>query len=82
MPGESYGIYNPLKTDGWCFTVFQQLKEEDKRGFDRIKAVLYTASAEDGFMAFDQFVKRRLYHGESVYLAELRRLSVLFGGNK
>ena len=67
---------------GGAFTVFQQLKEEDKRDFDRIKAALYTAFAMVGFMAFDQFVKRRLHHRElvDVYLAELRRLSVLFGG--
>ena len=67
---------------GGTFTVFQQLKEEDKRDFDQIKAALYTASAADGFMAFDQFVKQQLHHGESVdvYLPELRRLLVLFEG--
>ena len=72
----------PLRLMGGAFIVFQQVKEEDKRDFDRIKAALYTAFAADGFMAFDQFVERRLHHGESVdvYLAELRRLSVLFGG--
>ena len=67
---------------GGAFAVFQQLKEEDKRDFDWIKAALYTAFAVDGFMAFDQFAERWLHHRESVdvYLAELRRLSVLFGG--
>ena len=64
-----------------AFAVFQQLKEEDKRDFNWIKGALYTAFAADGFMAFDQFVEQQLHHGESVdvYLAELRRLSVLFG---
>ena len=80
MPVETYGTYNPLKAD--VFAVFQQLKEEDKRDFDQIKAALYTAFAADGFMAFDQFVERWLHHRESVdvYLAELQRLLVLFGG--
>ena len=72
----------PLRLMDGAFTIFQQLKEEDKRDFDWIKAALCTAFAVDGFMAFDQFVNRRLHHGESVdvYLAELRRLSVLFEG--
>ena len=72
----------PLRLMGGAFTVFQQLKEEDKRDFERIKAALYTAFAVDGFMAFDQFVERWLHHGNlvDVYLAELRRLLVLFGG--
>ena len=67
---------------GGAFAVFHQLKEEDKREFDRIKAALYTAFVADRFMAFDQFAERRLHHGESVdvYQAELRRLLVLFGG--
>ena len=64
-----------------AFTVFQLLKEEDKRDFDQIKAALYTAFATDVFMAFNQFIERWLHHGESVdvYLAKLWRLSVLFG---
>ena len=72
----------PLRLMGCAFTVFQQLKEEDKRDFDQIKAALYTAFAGDGFMAFDQVVEQRLHHGElvDVYLAELRWLSVLFWG--
>ena len=72
----------PLRLMGGAFIVFQQLKEEDKRDFDQIKDALHTTFATDGFMTFDQFVKRRLHHGESVdvYLAVLRRLSVLFGG--
>ena len=58
MPGETYGPYNPLnRLIGGAFTVFQQLKEEDKRDFDQIKAALYTAFAADGFMEFDQFVE-------------------------
>ena len=72
----------PIRLICGAFIVFQLLKEEDKRDFDRIKAALYTAFAADGFMAFDQFVEQRLHHGESVdvYLAGLRRLSVLFEG--
>ena len=67
---------------GGTFTVFQQLKEENKRDFDWIKAALYTAFATDGFMAFDQFVEWWLHHRDlvDVYLAELLRLLVLFGG--
>ena len=47
----------PLRLMGGAFTVFQQLKEEDKRDFDWIKAALYTAFAADRFMVFDQFVE-------------------------
>ena len=79
--GKHMQLIIPLRLMGRAFIVFQQLKE-DKRDFDWIKAALYAAFAADGFMAFDQFVKRQLNHGKSVdvYLAELRRLSVLFGG--
>ena len=42
----------PLRLMVGAFAVFQELKEEDKRDFDRIKTALYTAFAVDGFMAF------------------------------
>ena len=43
---------------------------------------MYTAFVVDGFLAYEQFAEQHLCPGESVdvYLAELQRLSVLFGG--
>ena len=40
------------------------------------------AFAVDAFTAYEQFVARKLKHGEAfdVYFAELRRLSTLIGG--
>ena len=60
----------------------QQLAETDKENFNRIKEALLKAFAVDAFVAYEQFVTRKLKHGEAVdvYLAELRRLSILIGG--
>ena len=71
----------PLRLMGGAFAVFQQLKEEDKRDFDWIKAAIYTAFAVDGFMAFDQFAERWLHPGESVdvYLAVAEAFGVVRG---
>ncbi|KAG0713665.1 hypothetical protein GWK47_015711 [Chionoecetes opilio] len=60
----------------------QQLNSADKNDFSKIKAALISAFAADKFVAYEQFVTRRLQDGESVdvYLADLRRLAALFGG--
>lgn len=72
----------PLRLTGGAFNVYQQLSEDDKRDASRIKAALCTAFAADKFTAYDQFVSRRLGPGESVdvFLSDLRRLALLFGG--
>ncbi|KAK4315449.1 hypothetical protein Pmani_000020 [Petrolisthes manimaculis] len=72
----------PLRLTGGAFSVYQQLSSTDKGSYDKIKAALTSAFAVDKFIAYEQFVDRKLRDGESVdvYLADLRRLAVLFGG--
>ena len=72
----------PLRLTGGAFAVFQQMPESDKKNVEKIKAALKAAFAHDPFVAYDRFVGRKLLPSESadVYLAELRRLSSLFGG--
>ena len=72
----------PLRLTDGAFAVYQQLAETDKENFNRIKEALLKAFAVDAFVAYEQFVTRKLKHGEAVdvYLAELRRLSILIGG--
>ena len=72
----------PLRLTGGAFAVYQQLTEEDKRDSGKIKLALRTAFAVDSFTAYELFVSRRLQPGETVdvFLAELRRLAVPFGG--
>ena len=72
----------PLRLTGGAFAVYQQLTAEDKADSGKIKFALKTAFAVDAFTAYELFVARRLQPGETVdvYLAELRRLAVPFGG--
>ena len=58
------------------------MTEDDKRDSRKIKLALRTAFAVDSFTAYELFVSRRLHPGETVevFLAELRRLAVPFGG--
>ena len=53
-----------------------------KNSYERIKAALYKAFAIDPATAWEQFEARALHPGETVdvYLAELTKLTVLFGG--
>ena len=53
-----------------------------RRTLGKSQKALRTAFAVDSFTAYDQFVTRRLQPGETVdvFLAELRRLAVPFGG--
>ena len=69
----------PLRLTGGAFAVYQQLHKQD---VGKITKALRTAFAVDSFTAYEQFVGRRLQHGETVdvFLAELRRLAVPFGG--
>ena len=72
----------PLRLVAGAFSVYQQLDSKAKTDFKQIKAALTSAFAVDKFVAYGQFVTRRLRDGESVdvYLADLRRLAALFGG--
>lgn len=72
----------PLRLTGGAFAVYLQLSESDRQSADKVKKALLAAFAADPYVAYDQFVNRRLREGESpdVYLAELRRLATLFGG--
>ncbi|KAK4310299.1 hypothetical protein Pmani_018118 [Petrolisthes manimaculis] len=68
----------PLRLTGGAFAVFQQLAESDKKEIEKVKSALYSAK----FTAYELFMARRLKSDEvvDVYLADLRRLSYLFGG--
>ena len=72
----------PFRLTGDAFKVFAQLPKERRRDNDAIKTALLGAFAPNPTAAYEQFVGRKLQPGESpdVYLAELRRLSSLFGG--
>ena len=72
----------PLRLTGGAFAVYQQLPDADKRDSGKITKALQTAFAVDSFTAYEQFVGRRLQPGETVdvFLAELRRLTIPFGG--
>ena len=72
----------PLRLTGGAFAIYQQLPDADKRDSEKIAKALRTAFAVDSFTAYEQFVGRRLQPGFTVdvFLAELRRLAVPFGG--
>ena len=72
----------PLRLTGGAFAVWSQLPAISRGSLSDVRDALYAAFALDGFAAYDAFINRRLRAGESadVFLAELRRLAVLFGG--
>ena len=72
----------PLRLTGGAFAVYLQLSEDKRKKLNEVKTALVAAFAVDPYMAYEQFVSRRLRSGESpdVFLAELRRLASLFGG--
>lgn len=72
----------PLRLTGGAFAVYLQLAESDRKSTEKVKKALLGAFAADPYVAYNQFVNRRLRTGESpdVYLADLRRLATLFGG--
>ena len=63
------------------YAVYQQFSEDKRRDFNCIKSTLYTTFALDSVSAWKEFLARKLRPEEAVdvYLAELRRLPVLFG---
>lgn len=70
----------PLRLTKGAYAVYQHLKND--ADLEEIKRALYTAFGTDSFIAWKQFVGRRLEPGETVdvYLADLRKLAVPFGG--
>ncbi|KRZ50123.1 hypothetical protein T02_1604 [Trichinella nativa] len=72
----------PLRLTGGAFAAYLQLNAQERSSIDKVKEALLAAFAADTFVAYDQFVSRKLIPDESpdVFLAELRRLATLFGG--
>lgn len=72
----------PLRLSGGAFAVYQQLSSAVKQDFAKLKEALLTSFSLDCFAAYEQFSTRRLGPGETVdvFLAELRRLAMHFGG--
>ena len=72
----------PLRLTGGAFAVYLQLAAHDRADVGAIKRALLAAFAADSFVAFEQFMARKLSDGEmpDVFLADLRRLASLFGG--
>ena len=79
-PRERHTII-PLRLTGGALAVYQHLPDDDKQDTGKITKALRIGFAVDSFTAYEQFVGRRLQHGETVdvFLAELRRLAVPFG---
>ncbi|XP_063872024.1 uncharacterized protein LOC135106682 [Scylla paramamosain] len=71
----------PLRLSAGAFSVYQQLTSSEKEEYENMKAALISVFATDKFLAYEQFVARKLRDGEpvDVYLADLRRLAGLFG---
>ncbi|XP_003370059.1 conserved hypothetical protein [Trichinella spiralis] len=72
----------PLRLTGGAFAVYLQLNAQERSSVDKVKEALLAAFAANPFVAYDQFVSRKLGPDESpdVFLAELKRLATLFGG--
>ncbi|XP_067943202.1 uncharacterized protein [Watersipora subatra] len=71
----------PLFLSGSAFAVYQQLSNEVKADYNKLKHELRTAFSIDVFSSYEQLKSRMLSEGESVnvYLADLRRLVNLMG---
>uniref|UniRef100_A0A5S6QCV4 CCHC-type domain-containing protein n=1 Tax=Trichuris muris TaxID=70415 RepID=A0A5S6QCV4_TRIMR len=76
------GSVLPLRLSAVAFAIYQQLSDEDRRDVKKVKEALLAAFALDRFIAYKQFMARKLNFGESpdVFLADLRRLATLAGG--
>ena len=70
----------PLGLTKGASVVYQQLGED--ADLDEVKCALYMAFGTDPFIAWKQLAGQRIEPGETVdvYLADLRRLAVPFGG--
>lgn len=80
--GAAFQSVLPLRLTGGAFAVWSQLPQASRCSPEAVRDALYAAFALDQYAAYEAFATRRLRPGESadVYLAELRRLSTLFGG--
>ena len=81
-PAANEALVIPLRLEGGASSVYRQILVEDRKSAEKVKAALKRAFAADKFAAYESFTERRLTDGESVdvYLADLQRLSSLFGG--
>lgn len=72
----------PLRLSKGAFVVWSQLPDEVRRCAKGTRSALYSAFGVDKFRAYSMFISRRLHDGESpdVYLADLKKLAVSFGG--
>ena len=72
----------PLRLTGGAFAVYQQIPKANKKDAAKVKEALTISFGQDRFIAYEQFVTRRLQPGESVdvLLADLRKLANAFGG--
>ncbi|KRY40951.1 hypothetical protein T01_13273, partial [Trichinella spiralis] len=70
-----------LRLTGGAFAVYLQLSADESSSVDNVKEAFLDAFMTDSFVAYDQFVSRKLGPDESsdVLLAELRRLATLIG---
>ncbi|XP_037093010.1 uncharacterized protein LOC119112829 [Pollicipes pollicipes] len=71
----------PLRLAGGAFHVWSQLPVTDRCSLEAVRGALYSAFALGQYAAYEMFATRRLMPGEAadVFLADLRRLAVLFG---
>ena len=71
----------PLFLSGPAFSVYQQLSDDTKADYDKLKKELTTAFSTNSFSSYEQLRNRVLSEGElvDVYLADLRRLVNLMG---
>ena len=62
-----------------ALAVYRHLSKEQRVDIDHVKQIIITAFTTDSFVAFENFMIRRLLSGEIVnmFLAELRRLALL-----
>jgi len=72
----------PLRLGEGALAVYQQLTAAEKTDPAKVKKALRKAFGKDPYLAYDEFVSRRLRPDEpvDVYLAELKKLSSFFGG--
>ena len=78
---EDLAKFVPLFLSGSAFALYQQLSDDTKKDFTKIKTELATAFSTDPFASYELLRNRVLLEGESVdvYLADLRRLVSLTG---
>lgn len=71
----------PLFLVDAAFAVYDQMKQEDKNSYKKIKEVLKSAFSLTPCQAYEEFKRRELKTGETPdgYLADLRRLLQLIG---